>query len=134
MSAGEGLRLQPGCGPPRPAPILQVLRLPGHQLWARRRGDQQDDHQEVGDYIETLTHSNLVFYREEPIPEDKRESCANTELGPEVIEDILSKSKNRNLVGEEQLHNLLGLHIQHGKLWSQRDFKVTTINMLMLLC
>ena len=28
--------------------------------------------------------------------------------------------------GEEQLHNLLGIHVQHGKLWSQRDFKVPT--------
>ena len=26
-----------------------------------------------------------MFFREEPIPEEKRESCANTELGPEVI-------------------------------------------------
>merc|ERR1719220_1419255 len=26
----------------------------------------------------------MISKREEPIPEDKRESCANTELGPEV--------------------------------------------------
>ena len=31
-----------------------------------------------------LTRLSLVLCREEPIPEEKRESCANTELGPEV--------------------------------------------------
>ena len=28
---------------------------------------------------------DFLSFREEPIPEDKRESCANTELGPEVV-------------------------------------------------
>ena len=28
---------------------------------------------------------DFLLFREEPIPEEKRESCANTELGPEVV-------------------------------------------------
>ena len=65
-------------------------------------------------------------FREEPIPEDKRESCANTELGPEVFTKygILFSIFDLCHLGEEQLHDILGLHIQHGQLRSQRDIKV----------
>ena len=72
-------------------------------------------------------------FREEPIPEEKRESCANTELGPEVVtkyQQILFSINEVCLMlsqcylGEEQLHNILGLHIQHGQLRSQRNYKV----------
>ena len=71
-------------------------------------------------------------FREEPIPEEKRESCANTELGPEVftkysilisINDLFLMLSQCHL-GEEQLHNILGLHIQHGQLRRQRNIKV----------
>ena len=65
-------------------------------------------------------------FREEPIPEDKRESCANTELGPEVFTkyQILFSIFDLCHLGEEQLHDILGLHIQHGQLRSQRNYKV----------
>ena len=68
-----------------------ILRLPGDQLWPRRRGDQQDDQQEVCSSFKTsLVYLLSHIYREEPIPEEKRESCANTELGPEVKNTIQS--------------------------------------------
>ena len=54
-----------------------------YKIRARRREYQQDDHQEVFASFE-IWLTNILSCREEPIPEEKRESCANTELGPEV--------------------------------------------------
>lgn len=47
LGTGQGLRLQPRRGPPRPAAELQTLGLSGHQLRRRRRSDQRHGKRET---------------------------------------------------------------------------------------
>ena len=126
--SGEGVWLQPGGGLPRLAPVVQVLRLPGDQLWPRRRGDQQDDQQEVCSSFKTSL-GYLLSYSGRSRYQRKRESHAPTQSSVprwklQYNPFLMYQGWALQNVGEEQLHDLLGIHIQHGKLWSQRDFKV----------
>ena len=107
-----------------------ILRLPGDQLWPRRRGDQQDDQQEVCSSFKTSL-GYLLSYSGRSRYQRKRESHAPTQSSVprwklQYNPLLMYQGWPLQCAGEEQLHDLLGIHIQHGKLWSQRDFKVPT--------
>ena len=83
--SGEGVWLQRGRGLPCLAPVVQVHTPASRRptLASPSRRSTRWSARGVF-FFQDFTRLSLVLFREEPIPEEKRESCSNTELGPEV--------------------------------------------------